>query len=162
MLRRIIDFVNYVVTGIAMVFLVVMTFLVVLQVFSRVIIGYSFAWTEEVVRFLLIWVTFLGAAVAFKYGAHISIDLLFNKLPVHLRKAAQWGITIICASFFMMLIVKGGQIVGLTMVQLSPTLQIPMGYIYMVIPFSGLLQFINLVDISIDFTKTGQLPREES
>lgn len=161
MLRKMIDGLNRVIAVITMFLFATMTTLVIIQVVSRALTGYSFSWVEELTRFSVIWVTFLGAGLAFKYGAHISIEMLFYKIPLHLRKLAQWGITLLCSVFFVVVMVKGFQIVTLTMVQKSSSLQIPIGYVYSVIPFSGFYQMLNLIDVSINYMQTGKLPGEE-
>lgn len=136
--------------------------LVLLQIISRALIGSSFFWTEELSRFLLIWVTFLGAGVAFQYGAHICVESLFNRLPMHLKKYAQIGIALLCIAFFLVLIVKGYELCERTMNQMSPAMQVPMGYVYFIIPISGVLQILNVTDITIRFFKTGVLLKEDN
>src|SRR5690625_5147839 len=62
-------------------FLIVMVVIIFLQIVSRIVIQSSFSWTEELARFLMIWLTFLGAAFSFQHGAHIGISMLTDKLP---------------------------------------------------------------------------------
>ena len=130
-----------------------MVILVFIQVLSREIVGSSFAWTEEVARYLMIWLTFLGGSFAFQHGAHIGIEFFLTKLPTFFQKV----VTVLAAlssslSFFYM-VVYGFDIVGRQMGQTSAALNIPMGYVYLVIPISGILMFINLVDVTIKSLK---------
>lgn len=57
-----------------------MVLAVFVQIISRALFNMSFPWTEELARYLMIWVTFLGASFAFQYGAHISIEAFVTRL----------------------------------------------------------------------------------
>jgi TRAP-type transport system small permease protein len=58
-----------------------------LQVFNRFVINQSLSWGEEFQRYAHIWVIFLAIPVAYNRGAHIGMQVLFNKLPGRLQKA---------------------------------------------------------------------------
>ena len=66
--------------------------IVVLAVFARYVFGQSLAWTEEVPRYLLIWISFLGAAACVARREHVGFDVLFNALPRPMRRAL--GVTL--------------------------------------------------------------------
>lgn len=153
--------INQVTLGISMVFLVLMVLLIFVQIISRALIGSSFSWTEEVARFLMIWVIFLGSSLAFRYGAHISVETIFDRLPLIGKKVVQIFILVVSLSLFFILFLKGIEISDRMMAQKSPALKIPMGYIYLVIPISAVLQTLNLIDVTKNFTKTGKMAREE-
>ena len=59
---------------------------VVLAVIGRYVFGRSLTWTEEVPRYLLIWISFLGAAACVARREHVGFDVLFNKLPFDVRR----------------------------------------------------------------------------
>jgi TRAP-type C4-dicarboxylate transport system permease small subunit len=147
------------------VLLVAMVLLVFLQIVSRAVFSSSFAWTEEASRFLMIWVTFLGASFAFQYGAHISIEAFVTKLSQHVGKAVQVIGALACIAFFIVMIVKGIEIIDRAMIQRSPALGIPMGYVYLVIPISATLMTINVIDVMLKSIKSksteDQAVREE-
>ncbi|WP_431026813.1 TRAP transporter small permease [Lysinibacillus sp. LZ02] len=128
--------------------LFIMVILVFIQIVSRVIMSSSFPWTEEVARFMMIWITFLGASVAFQYGAHIGVEALVDRLPAIVRKFFVIVVMLICLSFFVLLIVYGYELASGAFVKTSPALQIPMGYIYYIIPVSGVLMSLNLLDVT--------------
>ncbi|MGO4887502.1 TRAP transporter small permease [Anaerobacillus sp. MEB173] len=148
-----IKFINRIVENISALFLATMVILIFIQVISRQFIGSSFAWTEEVSRYLMIWVTFLGASVAFQYGAHIGIEYFKEKSPVFIQRAFEILTLIACTVFFYFMITKGIDIMNRQMGQTSAALKIPMGYIYLVIPISGVLMFLNLLDITFNKNK---------
>lgn len=115
---------------------------VLFQVFSRYILGSSFTWTEEFARFSLIWMTILGAAYLNAKREHLSMDFLYQKLSDSNKEKASILIEVLIFLFALVVMVIGGLNLVYTTLhleQLSGTLRIPLGYIYAIMPFSGLL-----------------------
>lgn len=128
------------------VFLVVIFAILVIdvlgQVFSRYILNTSFAFTEELARFCLIWLSILGAAYLNSKREHLSMDFLYQKFSENNKKKALFIIEILIILFALVVMVIGGFNLVYTTLhlgQLSGTLRIPLGYIYAILPFSGLL-----------------------
>ena len=120
----------------------VMTVDVLWGVFTRKIIGAQSSFTEELARFLLIWIGILGAAYASGKGMHLAIDLLPRRLEGVAKKRLLTTINFIIILFaFAVLVVGGIRYVYITfkLGQISPALQIPMGFVYLVVPIAGLL-----------------------
>ncbi|WP_298496002.1 TRAP transporter small permease [uncultured Algibacter sp.] len=112
------------------------------QVFSRYILNTSFAFTEELARFSLIWMSILGAAYLNAKRLHLSMDFLYQKFSPKTRKKALIFIEICVFAFALIVMVIGGFNLVYTTLhlgQLSGTLRIPLGYIYAILPVSGLL-----------------------
>jgi len=103
----------------------------------------------------MIWVIFLGASFSFQYGGHVNIEILLEKLTIGKRKIMQCLISLLCIIFLSILIFKGIELTSLTMTQTSTNLNIPMGYVYIIIPISGFLQIINIIDVTIRYWKIG-------
>ena len=115
---------------------------VLFQVFSRYILGTSFTWTEEFARFSLIWLTILGAAYLNAKREHLSMDFLYQKFSVTNKKKASVLIEIFILLFALIVMVIGGfnlVYTTLHLKQLSGTLRVPLGYVYAIMPISGLL-----------------------
>jgi TRAP-type C4-dicarboxylate transport system permease small subunit len=115
---------------------------VLLQVFSRYILNTSFTFTEELARFSLIWLSILGAAYLNGKRDHLSMDFLFQKFSEKLKKKVLFFIEICIILFALIVMVIGGfnlVYITLNLGQLSGTLRIPLGYIYAILPLSGLL-----------------------
>ncbi len=115
------------------------------QVISRYLLSAPSSYSVEVARYLLIWVGLFGAAYATGKKEHLAIELLPHKLaqknPAKKRKLDNFiNFLIILFSLFV-LIIGGTRLVYITLKlgQLSPTLQIPLGYVYLCLPISGLL-----------------------
>ncbi len=111
------------------------------QVASRFLLGDPSSFTDELAGYLLIWVGLLGAAYATGQKQHLAIDLLSAKLSEKGKKLQTLFINIIIAVFaLVVLVIGGGNLVFITFYlgQISSALQIPVGYVYVVLPLSGL------------------------
>ncbi len=112
------------------------------QVATRYILNSPSSYTEELASYLLIWISLLGAAYALRLRAHLGIDVLVRRFRAQKRRTVEvfaYG-TIIVFSLIA-LIFGGGWLVYVTLDlnQLSAAFQLPIGYVYTVIPLSGLL-----------------------
>lgn len=115
----------------------------------------NFAWIEEAVRLLNLFMVFGALGLALERGRHVSIDTLREKLPQGLRTLVLKAIDVAGLLFCLYVVVLGGRLVDFVLGtgQRSPTLDIPMGWIYMapVVGFSLLglryaLSLFNLID----------------
>ncbi|BAQ09130.1 C4-dicarboxylate transport system, small permease component [Bacillus sp. OxB-1] len=128
--------------------LILMTALIFVQIISRVLIGSSFSWTEELARYLMIWITFLGAGFAFQYSAHMGIDYFVNKISSTYSKLIMVIMAIASMFFFCFLFFQGIKLMEFGMMQKSSALKIPMGYVYLIFPISSALILLNLIDVT--------------
>lgn len=106
------------------------------QVVGR-LLGHVPAWVEEMIRFLFVWASCVGAAVGVKEHIHIGIDVLTNLLPKLGQRIVAIIVQVILCGFDVFLIKFGVNLVNQTMKQPSAGLQIPMGYVYWAIPVLG-------------------------
>ncbi|MEM9142463.1 MAG: TRAP transporter small permease, partial [Bacteroidota bacterium] len=116
---------------------------VVWQVVSRYVIGQSSSFTEEFARFALIWLTLLGAAyINGQQEGHLAMDFLLSKLSPEKKRGRQKKIQWFMALFaLVVMVVGGGNLVYTTLRlgQISPALNIPLGFVYIMVPLSGLI-----------------------
>ena len=120
----------------------VMVINVLWQVFSRYILGVPSSFTDELARFLLIWVGVLGASYASGKKMHIAINLTSTRMsPRNQRLLSAINSLIIVGFVLAVLVVGGSNLVHMTFIleQYSPALQIPLAVVYLVLPISGLL-----------------------
>lgn len=115
---------------------------VVWQVISRFIFKDPSSFTDELATFLLIWVGLAGAAYVKGKNEHLAIDILHTKLsPKNLNRMMIF-INFLVITFSVTIMVIGGSWLVYTrfiLGQLSASMQIPIGYVYMIVPISGLL-----------------------
>lgn len=122
--------------------LVLMTVDVLWGVLTRYALGSQADWTEELARFLLIWIGILGAAYAAGQRLHLAIDLLPPRLAPREQRRLYTVINLLIIAFALAVMVVGGlRLMYITqrLGQLSASLRIPMYLVYAVLPLSGLL-----------------------
>lgn len=101
-----------------------------------------YAFTDELAGFLLIWVALLGAAYATGKKQHLAIDLLITKLNASGKNILSGIIYFLVFLFAISVLVIGGVWLVYTrfyLGQISSTMEIPIGFVYLIVPVSGLL-----------------------
>lgn len=122
--------------------LTIMVLSVLWQIFSRYLAGSPSTVTEEISRYVFIWLGILGAAYAAGQRTHLAIDIFPQKLNVQNRKKLQIFINVLILLFSIgVLIVGGGNLVYVNFIlgQTSAALEIPLAYVYTVLPIGGCL-----------------------
>jgi TRAP-type C4-dicarboxylate transport system permease small subunit len=112
------------------------------QVFSRYLLGSPSPFTEELARYLMIWVGLLGAAYASAKKMHVAIDILPSRAKPKTQKKLSKLVSCCIIAFALIALVAGGLrlvYISYLLGQSSPALQIPLAAVYSVIPVSGLL-----------------------
>jgi len=123
-------------------------------VFTRFLMDGQATWTEELARYLLIWVSLLGAAVAFRTKSHLGIDLFVNALAKEPQKWMNVLAQVVVLFFAVSIFLFGGYSLvheTFAMEQMTPALGLKMGYVYLAVPVSGVFMVIftleNVLDI---------------
>ena len=122
---------------------------VVWGVFTRDVLEKPSSWTEELARFLLIWTSLLGGALAFHAKGHLGVDYFVQKFHPEVRKLAEMFSHLVVLFFGVSVFVIGGtQIVrdALVVEQTTPALGWMMGYVYLVLPISGIFMCLFTLD----------------
>jgi len=141
-MKRLTDSITRILSVVLVFLMAVMVLDVTWQVFTRFILKDPSEYTEELAGFLLIWIGLLGAGYAYRVKAHLGIDVLTARLSGVKRNISEIlvpGIVFLFALFI--LIVGGWRLVVLTFTlkQISPVMGIPIGYVYLVLPLTGIL-----------------------
>lgn len=134
--------------GVLLVLTLALIIAIFCQVFFRFVFGHNLTWTEELSRYSLVWITFLGAAYAMATNSHVGMEMIVEKSPLPLRRIIIVVGMLVSALFFIIMIQQGYALSMKAMKQLSPVLKLPMGYIYAIIPISGVILLINLLDVT--------------
>jgi len=137
-MKRFIKVLKYFI-AIMMIILVIVVFT---GVFFRYILHRALFWSTELSIFLQMWIVFVGGAIAFYEKSHISINIFTKKLKYKSKIILEFVCNLILMSFFILLIVKGINIVKINMTSLSEALKIPYGLVYICVPFSSFVMFI--------------------
>jgi TRAP-type C4-dicarboxylate transport system permease small subunit len=119
--------------------------LVFINVVTRYVFGFSFATTEEISTFLMIWITYIGAGLALREGRLAAIDLFQDLLPEKIRLATRAMIGVIILIFFSILAYYGAKMVQFGWAQETWATQIPRGIPYLAVPIGAALFGLHLI-----------------
>jgi TRAP-type C4-dicarboxylate transport system permease small subunit len=150
--------------GISIFTFLVLVLVVLLGVFSRHILGDQVRWSEELARLLLVWISFLGGAIAYIDDKHLGVDLLTARLDTAAERIARFFCHLLVLAFALGVMTLGGtQLVAsrFDAGQLLPALQLNRGWFYAVIPVSGaLITLFALGNLITFFTQPAPKPEE--
>lgn len=137
LLQKINSLVEYIVCAL----LTVMVIVVFLQVIFRFVLHSSLPWSEELSRYLMVWIVFLGAGIGIMKKSHIGVEALVILLPDKLQKWTAVLVNALCCVFFAFMIQYGSLILKVVGRQLSPAMEISMAIPYSALLAGGTLMF---------------------
>lgn len=124
--------------------LAVMCIVVALQVIMRFIFKNPLVWSEELARYIFVWIAFIGAAYGVRWNLHIRLDLFYEKFPVLIQKIVSTGANILSIFCFTYLVIYGVKFAISQNGIASAAMGIPMSYIFFAVPIGGALIILNL------------------
>lgn len=119
----------------------------VVGVFFRDVLQRPFAWSEEFLTFLLVWMVFIGCSIAVRRGEHVYVDVLVKRFPPHIGTVVAGFTSIAFALFIALLGWTGLQTVLLQIRsgELSPVMEMPMWLISLAVPVGCFLMLLSLI-----------------
>lgn len=133
---------NIIIKYILVALMIIIVGLTFYQIVMRFIFNSPPSWTEETIRFLFVYVSLIAAGIGIMEHAHIGVDIIVNLLPNKLKKISQIIVNIFILGFGIFIIKASIPLLAMTRRQLSPTLRIPMCYIYASITIFGIMCLI--------------------
>lgn len=124
----------------------VLAVILIAAVFFRYALNDAIAWSEEVSKYLMVWLTFLGAPVALKHGAHINIDLVTKLFPPRGRQAFYLVINLIIVITMGILLWKGWGFAELGARQVASSINISMVWMYAAVPIGAALTVLVAIE----------------
>ena len=112
------------------------------QVIARFVFNDPFRWSEELARYLQIWMIILTSSICIRKGTHIAIDYATHALPFIYRKLLKLVLLLLIMFYLIIIIVYGAKIISIITMQISPAMQIPIYIVYLAVPIGGFLMFI--------------------
>jgi TRAP-type C4-dicarboxylate transport system permease small subunit len=135
----------------------VMTVIVFLQVVYRYVLAQPLHWSEEMARYLFVWLSILGATLGIQKRGHFGLDILYRMLPDRGRRLLQFIIHLLMGTVILVILVQGIILVQKTIPQESPAMAISMGWAYACLPVGAGLMAIHLLVIFLKDWKDGIL-----
>lgn len=133
-----------------------MTLLATYQVISRYVFSSPSTMSEDLLSYSFVWVSLLGTALVFGQKDHMKLSILSDRLKGMNQFVLSIFTELLIMSIAIIVFLFGGtQVVGVGAIQISPTLNISMEWIYIVLPISGVLivvyNFINIIQLIQQF-----------
>ena len=149
LVRKILDVSEIVLMAVCIVMFAVMVGLGIATVVFRFLLDSSLAFPDELIRYLFIWLIFLGSAVALRRNAHAAIGVLVEYLPTLLKRTLVMLATLASAFFFIVLIVKGTELTMRVGPQISPALEVSMAWVYAAVPVSSVFLLVYTIEVLV-------------
>ncbi len=125
--------------------MLLMFVLMITQIFLRSVLGTSIRWTDELLRFLFIWMVFLGLPSAIYFNELTRFDLLEQKLPPKAALGLRTALDIV-AIVILWIVIDGAMVlVRRQMTQWATTMRLSMGLVYAVLPISAAIAILFLI-----------------
>lgn len=118
---------------------------VLVQVAGRYFLNFSIAQAAEIATFCQIWLVLLGAGVAVSRGQHVAIDILPSKLPLAGARVALVLIALVSGAFLAVLAYGSLPLLKMGEFQTSPSLRVPMKYMYACLPVGAVYMILELL-----------------
>ncbi|WP_168219857.1 TRAP transporter small permease [Pseudotabrizicola formosa] len=156
-----IDKLNAAVTVLVGLLLMVVTVAVFGQVTVRFVltaggINISAPWTEELARYALIWMVFLGAGVGVRHAQMIALEFGVRRLPARIGIPVRYLSIVLCVAFFALMVWVGISFVDLGRSETSPVLGITKDYVYWAMPVGAGLMILNALALVLDIGLSGR------
>jgi TRAP-type C4-dicarboxylate transport system permease small subunit len=130
------------------VLMAVMVVVIALQVWYRFILNNPLDWSEELGRYVFVWISFLGAAAGVRYQVHLGIDALEKIVGREAFRYVLVLINIVIQIFLLFVIYWGFTLLTVVRFQTSPSMLIPMTYPYAAVPVGAIFMLINSLRIA--------------
>ena len=137
----------------------VMLVVIFAQVVSRYVFSWTPEWSEELARYLFVWVVFIGSALIMGESGHLAVQFV----PNHFKGTATGKFLEIVINlsgyvFILILLTQGAKMTRVMTFQMSPGMEIPMSWVYAVIPLSSALMLLYLIKDTVRIFKSRSGP----
>ncbi len=110
-----------------------------MQVFWRYVLHHSLTWSEELLRYLFVWIVLVGAPTGIPTGSHVSFDLIQKKIPNKYHGYYQIFLYVLILAGFMFMAIWGMPYALSNFDHVSPAMQIPFGWVILAVPVGGIV-----------------------
>ena len=114
-----------------LIILVLLNLIVALQVFSRYVLNHSLFWSEELARYLFIWLVFLSAAMVLRQDRHIQVSAVVDRLPASMKRVVIILGDILMLAFVLVVFVEGIRLANMVRTVLTAAMEIPWSFVYL-------------------------------
>ena len=153
--------VRRIVNGIVIVVFAAIVVVVFSQVVSRFVFNAPFSWSEELARYLQVWLILLTSAAVLRKGLHLAVDYAVYALPAPAKRFLRIVNLGFIIFFLIVVMISGSLLIAATVSQRTPALQLPMWLVYLALPVGSLLMLIEAVALLVKETTAGETIAKE-
>lgn len=135
--------------GLITAIVAVLAVILISAVFYRFVLDNAISWSEEGSKYLMVWLTFLGAPIALRHAAHINIDLLVKLFPPRGRQTFYLVINLIIIATMGVMLVKGWAFAELGARQVASSFNFSMVWMYVAIPIGSALTILVAIELAL-------------
>ena len=139
-----------------------MAVLVFVNVVCRYVFNFSLIWVEELTRYMMVWLGFLGSGLVLRFGAHVAVDLFQDLLPPAAARAVRAAIVVVLAFLFAAMAWLGVRYVAFAWEQETAVLNWSTGAIYLAVPIGALLMLLHLLLVASSFVSVREFEKSET
>ncbi len=125
------------------------------QFFTRYVLSDSAAWTEEIARYLLIVVTFIGASLAVRRNTHIHVEFVYRYVPAAVGRVLSTFVDLVRIGFFAYVSWLSLELIPKMQVLKMTVIDLPMSYVYGLVAFGFLMCTLRSVEVAIRHWRQG-------
>jgi TRAP-type C4-dicarboxylate transport system permease small subunit len=156
--ERILDFIHRCLFRVLIGMASVMLIIGFMQVFWRYVLQASLSWSEELLRYMYVWVIFLGVSLGIRKRIHVAIEAFITFLEGRVRYTFVMFVHLLTVVFFVLVVVIGIRFTIHNLGQTSPAIQLPMSLVYIAIPLGGCLALLFAIEEWVKAAKAGGNP----
>lgn len=124
-----------------------MSLIIPVGVFARYVLGFGAQWPEPIAILLMVIFTFVGAAAAYRAGAHIAVAMVTDRLPAFWQTVCRWAVHLLMLVICLFMVVYGAKLCAETMGQTISALPwMAVGTTYLPVPVGGFLTLLFVLE----------------
>ncbi len=116
---------------VTLIILILLNLVVGAQVFARYVLNHSLFWSEELARYLFIWLVFLSAAMVLRQDRHIQVSAFVDMLPASVKRAVIILGDLLMLGFVLVVFVEGIRLANMVRTVLTAAMEIPWSFVYL-------------------------------
>ena len=139
-----------------------MAVLVFVNVVCRYVFNFSLIWVEELTRYMMVWLGFLGSGLVLRFGAHVAVDFFQDLLPAGAARALRAAIVVMLALTFAAMAWLGVRYVAFAWEQETAVLNWSTGAIYLAVPIGAALMLAHLAFVARKYVAAREFEKGEA
>lgn len=149
-LKKISQLLERIILGFDAVAMSSIVIIIAIQVVARYVFNRSLAWSEEISKYITVWIVFLSTGYVLGNKQHVTVDLIFNAVPLNIKFFLYKIFSLIYLVFSFLMIKYGFSFYKLGRGVTASSFEFPLGFFYLAIPISGFLMIFYSITLLLE------------